>query len=75
VADVPTGTNPTATAVRLRVLKTGANFQVYVNDLPDPYVNWTDHSATAWAIGTFGVANLLAPATFSAVSYNGDAAR
>ncbi|MBF4769638.1 hypothetical protein ISU10_17865 [Nocardioides agariphilus] len=75
VLDVATGTNPAAGPVRLRVLKTGANFQVYVGDRAAPYVNWTDLSSTAWAIGSFGVANLLAPATFSQVTYDGDAAR
>jgi hypothetical protein len=75
VADVPTGTSPTTKPVRLRVLKTGANFQVYVNNNLYPFINWTDTSPPAWAIGSFGLANLQAPATFANVTYNGNDAR
>lgn len=75
IADIPTGTNPTVRNVRIRVLKTGTNLQVYVNNLPDPFVNWTDQGSHAWAIGSFGVANLQTPATFSGVTYDGDGAR
>jgi hypothetical protein len=75
VADVATGTTPRTNDVRLRVLKTGANLQVYVNNLPDPVVNWTDPGPSAPAIGGFGLANLLAPATFTDVTYDGNQSR
>ena len=57
VADVPTGSIPWRRAYRVRVVKTGPNFQVYVEDQPDPLINWTDTNASAWGIGGFGVAN------------------
>ena len=75
VADVPTGTDPRTLGVRVRVMKTGANFQVYVDDRADPTVNWTDTSSPAWAIGGFGLANLMAPATFTDVTYHGNQQR
>ena len=56
--------------MRVRVMKTGANFQVYVDDRPEPVTNWTDTGRT-WAIGSFGLANLDAPATFTDVTYSG----
>ena len=75
VADIPTGTNPRAAAVRLRVLKVGAYLQVYVNGGVNPVVNWTDHNSPAWGIGGFGIATNGTPATFTDVTYDADQAR
>jgi hypothetical protein len=76
VADTPTGRNPTAAPVRLRVLKTGANLQVYVGSSDSPFINWTDHSSSAWGIGGFGLANYTTGgATFTGVTWNGDQSR
>ena len=58
VADVATGTDPRTAGVRIRVVKTHANLQVFVGENADPLVNWTDPSAPQWSVGAFGLANL-----------------
>ena len=47
--------------MRVRVVKTGANIQVYVQEAfydanPNPVVNWTDKNPPSWGIGGFGLA-------------------
>ncbi len=75
VADIPTGHQPESRSVRLRVLKVGANLQVYVNGGVNPVVNWTDPNSPAWGIGGFGLATHGTPATFTDVTYDADQAR
>ena len=75
VPDVATGTHPTTRGVRVRLVRTGSNFKVYVDGAVDPFINWTDTSASPATIGAFGIANLNAPATFTDVTYSGDDAR
>ena len=75
VADIPTNATPTQPGgLRLRVVKTRNNYQVYVGDRPDPFIDWSDTSG-AWAIGSFGLANFDTPATFTDVTFNGNDGR
>ena len=55
VADVATGSIPWRRAYRVRVVKTGPNFQVFFEDQPDPLINWTDTNASAWASAASGL--------------------
>ena len=72
VANVPTGSDPWRYSYRVRVVKTGPNFQVYFEDQPDPLINWTDTSATAWNIGGFGIANDYTRLSIRELSYAGN---
>lgn len=71
VPDVPTGANPTTTPVTIRVVKLGANLQVYVGDAVIPRVNFTDTGAIP-TIGGFGVATEGASGSVSNISYAAD---
>ncbi len=73
VADVPTGADPSHRTVKLRVLRVGGNFQVYVNDVTEPYINWTETNFS-FGPGRFGIANAGVSATFSTMSWNGNQA-
>ena len=75
VADVATGTDPRTAGVRVRVVKTHANLQVFVGENADPLVNWTDPSGPQWSVGAFGLANYGAAAAFADITYDGNDAR
>ncbi len=68
VPDVPTGLNPIATPVKIRVLKTGANIQVYLNGNALPTINYTD-PGTPYVTGGFGLATELDGGVFTNVAY------
>ena len=68
VPDIPTGLNPIATPVKIRVLKTGANIQVYLNNLALPTINYTD-PGTPYVTGGFGLATELDGGVFTNVAY------
>jgi hypothetical protein len=71
VPDVPTGLNPIPTPVKIRVVKVGANIQVYLGGSALPTINYTD-PGPPFVTGGFGLATYGAGGVFTNVAYAGN---
>jgi hypothetical protein len=68
VPDVPTGLDPVRTPVRLRVVRWGADIQVYLNDQALPVITYTDPAPADYS-GGFGLCTHGVGGVFRDVGY------
>jgi hypothetical protein len=68
VPDIPTGLDPVGTPVRMRVVRSGADLQVYLNDQALPAISYTDPAPEDYS-GGFGLCTHGAGGVFRDVSY------
>jgi hypothetical protein len=65
VGDTATGTNPTTSTVPVKVVKNGAEIQVYVGSATTPQIDYFD-SGSPYTSGYMGLATTYTSASFSA---------